>query len=105
MNKTQATLVIGFCASIAQQSAALEVTQDEVTAFIAADKNKNMSLDRSEFPIFVRHMAKVGQPTARKIVTFRAFGYAFRRADQNGDNKVTPEELRSFDDQYRAENN
>ncbi|MGH1579101.1 hypothetical protein [Planktotalea sp.] len=104
-DKTTVAVVIGLCALIAQPIAALEVTQDEVNAFLAADKDQNMSLDREEFPIFVRHMARVGQPTARTIVTFKAFGYAFKRADINGDRKVTPQELRTSDDQYRAEQN
>lgn len=99
--KLATTLALGCAAFTAS---ALEVTQDEVNAFIAADENQNMSLDRSEFPTFVRHMAKVGQPTARKIVMFKAFGYAFGIADRNGDRKVTPEELRAGDDKYRAEN-
>lgn len=98
-----AVLVICVWAGFAQPVAALEVTQDEVNAFVAADKDQSMSLDRGEFPIFVRHMARAGQPTARTIVMFRAFGYAFKRADQNGDGQATPEELRSSDDQYRAE--
>lgn len=98
-------MIVGLSALLAGPVTALEVTQDEVNAFIAADKNKNMSLDREEFPVFVRHMAQVGQPTARTIIAFKAFGYAFKRADQNRDGKVTPHELRASDDQYRAENN
>lgn len=97
-------LAIGLAVFVTQPVTAFEATGAEVTAFLAADADKNLSLSRAEFPTFVRHMARAGQSTARTIVTFKAFSYAFKIADLNGDRKITPQELRSADNTYRAEN-
>mgnify|MGYP001554768049 CR=1 FL=1 len=74
----------------------------EVSAFSRADTDRNGVLNRTEFRTFVRGMADSGQPTARQIRTFGAYGYAFRITDANGDGVLTPTELRSADTAHRS---
>ena len=81
----------------------LNPTSAEVDAWVRADSNTDGKLDRSEFIVFVKAMAETGQATARRIRFFRAYGYAFSVADKNRDGILTPEEMRSADDDYRAE--
>lgn len=75
----------------------------EVNAWVASDANEDGVLSPAEFRTFVRHMARSGQSTARTIVTFGAYGYAFRRVDANRDGRATPEELRGADEAYKRE--
>lgn len=75
---------------------------DEVSAFITADTDKDGNLTRTEFKVFVREMARVGQPTARQIRTFGAYGFAFRITDGNRDGVLSPEEMRNADTDHRA---
>jgi len=91
-----------ICAAPAVDAQAFEATQAEVAAFAAADANRDVLLDRAAFKVFVRHMAEAGQPTARQIRFFAAYGFAFSIADRNGDGRVTPEEMRSADNSHRA---
>lgn len=78
-------------------------TDQEVDAFVAADKNRDGVLTLREFRIFVQAMARSGQPTAKTIRTFGAYGFAFNIVDVNKDGLASPEELRSADDDYRGD--
>ncbi|MBS8228088.1 EF-hand domain-containing protein [Vannielia litorea] len=82
---------------------AVNATKAEVNAFVGADRNKDGMLTRKEFRSFVRAMAKAGQSTAKTIVTFGAYGYAFRRVDANRDGLASPAELRGADEAYKRE--
>jgi Ca2+-binding EF-hand superfamily protein len=81
---------------------ALNPTNTEIGAFAQADRDGNLWLTLSEFRIFVNAMARAGQPTARKIRFFGAYKYAFSVADLNDDGRVTPMEMRSADNGFRA---
>ena len=50
-------------------------------------------------------LAAAGQPTARQIRFFGAYRYAFGIADADGNGLVTPLELRSADNDFRAQGN
>lgn len=84
------------------QAQALNPTNTEIGAFARADRDGNLWLTLPEFRIFVNAMAQAGQPTARKIRFFGAYKYAFSVADLNGDGRVTPMEMRSADNGFRA---
>lgn len=83
---------------------AFEATSDEVNAFLGADLNKDLVLDRSEFKTFILLMAQAGQSTSKTVRAFNAYGYAFKITDKNRDGVITPQELRSADDEFRASN-
>lgn len=76
---------------------AFETTKAEVDAFTQADTDQSGTISRAEFRSFVHALAKAGQPNARRIVTFGAFGLAFRLTDANKDGQLTPQELRDAD--------
>lgn len=99
--KTGMILALGMLAApcAAQQFAATTV---EVQAFVGADQDGNGVLTPPEFRAFVQSMAQAGQPTARQIRFFGAYGYAFGIADTNDDGVITPLELRSGDETHRA---
>ncbi|MGX9356538.1 EF-hand domain-containing protein [Roseobacteraceae bacterium S113] len=78
-------------------------TDTEVDAFVVADANRDGRLDRSEFKVFVRGMARAGQSTARTIRTFGAYGFAFGIVDKDKDGFASPEEMRAADNDFRAE--
>ena len=67
-----------------------EPSQQEVDAYIAADKNKDGHLSRPEFRQFVKLMAKAGNPKAKQIRFWRAYRYAFGIADRNRDGLIAP---------------
>jgi hypothetical protein len=94
-------LALGLLAApcAAQQFAA---SDDEVQAYIGADRNGDGVLSFPEFRVFVQSMARGGQPTARQIRFFGAYRYAFGIADADGNGVVTPIELRTGDDTHRA---
>ena len=95
-----------FCLCAVQmasaQSSGLNPTSDEIDAFLQSDANQDGVLTKREFKTFVRAMARTGQPTARQIRFFGAYGIAFAIADLNDDGIVTPEELRAADDDHQA---
>lgn len=92
---------VAFWPGVAQAQA-LNPTSTEIGAFARADRDGNLWLTLSEFRIFVNAMAQAGQPTARKIRFFGAYKYAFSVADLDGDGRVTPMEMRSADNGFRA---
>ena len=65
----------------------------EVAAFLTADADQNQVLTFDEFTVFVRLMAREGQPTARTIRFWGAYRYAFALADANMDGNLDPQEL------------
>lgn len=79
----------------------LRASNSEVAAFLKADVNKDRVLSKSEFRIFIRALADFGQSTAKKIRFFGVYGYAFSIVDKNKDGIVTPQEMRSADDDFR----
>lgn len=97
-------LIPGLALSPALLAGAFEATEQEVTAFMAADRNRDLVLDRAEFRTFILLMAETGQSTSKTIRTFGAYGYAFKIADRDRDGVITPQELRTADDEYRAAN-
>ena len=84
------------------QAQTLNPSNTEIGAFALADRDGNLWLTLSEFRVFVQAMAQAGQPTARKIRFFGAYKYAFSVADLDGDGRVTPLEMRSADNGFRA---
>ena len=96
----QALGVASLCLAAAVQ--AFEATETEVAAFLLADVNKDLVLDRKEFKTFVLEMAKTGHDTSKTVRAFGAYGYAFRITDQNKDGVVTPQELRTADEDFQA---
>lgn len=83
--------------TLASPALAFEATQPEVDAFVQADADKSGTISRPEFRVFVHSLAKAGQPNARRVVTFGAFGLAFRMTDTDKDGQLTPQELRDAD--------
>lgn len=83
--------------TLAGPALAFEATRIEVDAFVEADADQSGTISRAEFRTFVYALAKAGQPNARRVVTFGAFGLAFRLADKNKDGQLTPQELRDAD--------
>ena len=81
---------------------AFQATPAEVDAFVQADADKDGVLTRAEFRVFVRAMAKAGQPTARQIRIFGAYGIAFGITDADRNGVVTPAEMRAADTTHRS---
>lgn len=69
-----------------------------ITAFDNADKDNSNSLNKTEFKVFIKMAAKLGNVNAARAVRFGALGYrvAFGDADKNGNGSVTLEELRAI---------
>jgi Ca2+-binding EF-hand superfamily protein len=82
----------------------VNATPSEVDAFKSSDKDKNRVLSKEEFPAFVDLMAANGQTTAKAIRFFGVYDYAFSFADKNGDGILTPREMRSANNEHRANN-
>lgn len=85
------------------QAQGFRASDQEVSAFVAADANADGLLTLAEFRVFVRAMAGAGQPTAQTIRTFGAYRYAFGVVDRNRDNRASPEELRAADTDFQAQ--
>ena len=66
------------------------------TPCLAADKNGDTALDKSEFPAFIDAAAAAGKPMAQKIKAASRYNMAFGRIDKNGDGFISPEELSSL---------
>ena len=81
-----------------------EATQVEIDAFLGADTNEDLVLDRNEFKTFVLAMAKSGHKSSKTVRAFGAYTYAFDVTDANRDGVVTPQELRTADDDFQASN-
>lgn len=90
------------CFGRGAQAQDLNPTQDEIDAFLSADRNEDQILDLSEFRVFVNAMAETGQTTARTIRFFGVYEFAFSIVDENEDGRLEPAELRAADDAYRA---
>ena len=80
--------------AIAAASALPAAAQQEM--FLAADKNGDTALDKSEFPAFIDAAAAAGKPMAQKIKAASRYNMAFGRIDKNGDGFISPEELSSL---------
>ena len=76
-------------------SAQTNPSDTEISAFLTADDDQNQTLNLDEFKVFVRLMARQGQPTARTIRFWGAYRYAFNLADINKDGALDPAELAS----------
>ena len=94
---------LGLSLSMPAGAEGLNPTKTEINAWVGADVNEDGVLTENEFPRFIDAMAAAGQSTAATVRFFGAYGIAFSVADDNGDGRVTPEELRSADDTYREE--
>ena len=81
-----------------------EVPQARVTGWIQADADQDGYLSLPEFRVFVRLMADAGEPTARLIRTFGAYGIAFAEVDVNRDGLASPVEVHAADADYQANN-
>ncbi|WP_346911699.1 hypothetical protein [uncultured Roseibium sp.] len=79
----------------------LKASNSEIAAFLKADVNKDKVLSKREFRTFIRALADFGQSTAKKIRFFGVYGYAFSVVDKNKDGIVTPQEMRSADDDFK----
>ncbi len=94
MRRTKPAFAYLLGAMLAAPTALLaEPSQQEVDAYIAADRNKDKHLSKTEFRQFVKLMAKAGNRKARQIRFWRAYGYAFGIADRNKDGVIAPAEL------------
>ncbi len=97
------TLVTLIClAPTTSYAQVFSATDQEIDAYVIADRNQDGYLSLTEFRTFVQAMAKAGQPTAKTIRTFGAYRFAFGIVDVNKDHRASPEELRAADDDYRA---
>ena len=76
-------------------SAQTNPSETEISAFLAADDDQTQTLTLDEFKVFIRLMARHGQPTARTIRFWGAYRYAFNLADINNDGALDPDELAS----------
>ena len=72
-------------------------TAKEVADFLASDTNKNRVLEGDEFKTFIKRRAIAGNSSSKWVVRFGAWGRALKTVDTNGDQIVTPAELRAFD--------
>ncbi|MGH1413830.1 MAG: hypothetical protein ACRBB0_10055 [Pelagimonas sp.] len=88
---------------VAARAQVFSATDMEINAFVRADGNRDGVLTLPEFRVFVKAMAKAGQPTAMTIRTFGAYRFAFGIVDINKDGRASPEELRSADTDYRSQ--
>lgn len=79
--------------AIAATLAATIGVQAQGSAFAAADKNGDGSLDKAEFRTFIDLLAEQGVPNAVKVKSSGRYDFAFSRVDKNGDGRITPEEL------------
>lgn len=91
-------------AGLMAESTDLNPTAGEIDAFLSADDDGDRELTRAEFEKFVQAMAAQGQPTAKQIRFFGAYGLAFKIADGDKNGRLTPAELRNADDNHRAAN-
>ncbi len=98
---TLTTLALFASQGLAWAETPIKATKQEFSAFVKADKDQSITLNKREFRIFVDAMADSGQSTAKKIRFFSAYSFAFNRADLNGDGMITPHELRAADSDYR----
>ena len=89
-------------ATVLAQEQGAPYSTSEIDAYVIADVDKDGVLNQAEFKTFVQEMAKTGQSTARQIRFFGAYGFAFSITDVDDNNIVTPEELRSADDDHRG---
>ncbi len=92
----------GYCGVGAASAQDLNPTQEEIDAFLGADRNADQILNLAEFRMFVDAMAETGQTTARTIRFFGVYEFAFSIVDANEDGQLDPAELRAADDDYRA---
>ncbi|MCO6185288.1 hypothetical protein [Rhizobium sp. L1K21] len=79
----------------------VKATKSEIAAFVAADLDKSITLTAEEFKAFVDKMAEDGETKALTIRLMGLYNYAFKKIDKNIDGVVTPQELRSANDDYK----
>lgn len=89
---------------VAADNRDLNPTQGEIDAFLKADRDGDQHLTRAEFEVFIEAMAAQGQPTAKQIRFFGAYGFAFKVVDADKNGRLSPAELRDADDTHRATN-
>ena len=77
------TLLPLVALAVVTASALPAAAQQEM--FLAADKNGDTALDKSEFPAFIDAAAAAGKPMAQKIKAASRYNMAFGRIDKNGD--------------------
>ncbi len=86
----------GIAATLVATLAATICAQAQGSAFAAADKNGDGSLDKTEFHTFIDLLAAEGVPNAVKVKSSGRYDFAFARIDKNGDGRITPDELSSM---------
>lgn len=94
MKHASVACAIAFVAAL--PCAALAFTDAEATkAFNQADKDKNGTLDKTEFRTFIKAIADLGHKEAKRAVRYGALGYgiAWDRADTDNSDTVTLAEL------------
>ncbi|SNZ19493.1 hypothetical protein [Cohaesibacter gelatinilyticus] len=97
-----ASIVTVFMSTGSLWAEKVKANRTEINAFIKADTNADQKLNKSEFRTFVNLMATAGQPAAKRIRFFRAYGFAFSIVDKDKNGILSPIELRTADNDFRS---
>ena len=96
------TVALATTAIVSNAAAAKKLTrQQQVDAFLRADKNKDEVLSRAEFKSFMKDLARLGQPTAKRVKFWGVYGMAFNRVDANKNGLLEPRELERADGKFK----
>ena len=98
MNKTMIVAASLLAFSTLTGSASAASNPAATKAFEKSDRNGNGSLNPKEFAVFIEVMAALGSRDALRVKSFGANGYrvGFKRADGNGDGKISLAETQRF---------
>lgn len=79
--------------SLLAATPAFAYSDAEKGAFLKADANRNLKIERGEFNQLIDALAAAGFPKATRVKSWGIYGMAFSRTDANADGVITPSEL------------